>query len=213
MIGILSCNTKLPTPHEDSALVTAAQLDASKFNDIYRHYACHIYHYFWYRVSHNTEIAEDLTHEVFTRAFKALPAYEPAQATYLTYLYKIAHNTLINYYKSKSTVDLEEAEDVPADEAIDKNFEKKEQAEALWRAVVSLPADEKDALLLFYQSQKSISEIAHIFGRTENAVKLLLSRTRKKLAKHPELADLAQLKVPKQSIKIIKFSNQKIDVR
>jgi len=55
-----------------------------------------------------------------------------------------------------------------------------------------LPPLKKDILLLYYQKAFSIKEIAKITGKSENAVKLILSRTRKELANHPYLQDIAK---------------------
>jgi DNA-directed RNA polymerase specialized sigma24 family protein len=57
--------------------------------------------------------------------------------------------------------------------------------ENLKKAVQSLSPTERQAILLRYQEQLPIKDISRILGRSNNAVKLLLSRARKKLAAHP----------------------------
>ena len=67
---------------------------------------------------------------------------------------------------------------------------KKYEAEALWRAIQSLSQKNRDILMMFYQQEMPVRDIAKVMGMTENAVKLNLSRTRKKLANHPYLQDI-----------------------
>ena len=78
--------------------------------------------------------------------------------------------------------------DVPAE--ITDSLERKIEAEALWRVVQDLSPTERDAILMRYQKEMSIKDISRIMNRSENAVKLILSRARKKLAQHPYLRDM-----------------------
>ena len=81
---------------------------------------------------------------------------------------------------------MEELGNIAEESAMDK-FKKGEAAELLWRAIEKLPETEKNIMLLKYREGRSVKEIAEITQKSANAVKLVLSRARKKLAALPEL--------------------------
>ena len=132
------------------------------------------------------EVAEDLAQETFVKAYQKLPNFRLRAYSYFSYLKTIAHNTLVKYYKKPKTVSLEELGDIAEESAPDKS-ETKEASELLWQAIEKLPEAEKNIVLLKYREGRSVKEIAKLAQKSENAVKLVLSRARKKLAGITEL--------------------------
>ncbi len=180
--------------NSDVEIIKKAKANSQIFEELYRKYADKVYNYFWYRTGHQKDVAEDLMQETFYRAFKHLSRFQIRGYSYLTYLLTIAHNILANYYRSKKMIPLSELGeigedfDVPAE--ITESLERKDEARALWRAIQDLSSAERDALLMFYQKEMPIKDISRVMARSENAVKLILSRARKKLAQHPYLRDM-----------------------
>lgn len=178
--------------HEsDIEIIKRAKANSQIFEELYRKYADKVYNYFWYRTGHQKDVAEDLMQETFYRAFKHLSRFQIRGYSYLTYLLTIAHNILANYYRSQKMIPMSELGDdfdVPAE--ITDSLERKIEAEALWRAIQDLSPTERDAVLMRYQKEMPIKDISRVMARTENAVKLILSRARKKLAQHPYLRDM-----------------------
>lgn len=175
----------------DIGIIKRAKANSQIFEELYRKYADKVYNYFWYRTGHQKDVAEDLMQETFFRAFKHLNRFQIRGYSYLTYLLTIAHNILANYYRSQKMIPLSELGDdfdVPAE--VTDSLERKIEAEALWRAIQDLSSAERDALLMFYQKEMPIKDISRVMARSENAVKLILSRARKKLAQHPYLRDM-----------------------
>ena len=171
---------------EDIKLIEAARSNKAAFEALYQKYTQKVYNYFWYRVGHNKEIAEDLMQQTFLKAFQHLQEFEVRDASYLTYLLKIAHNTLVNYYRVPKPIPLSLLHEIPGESSF--RIHKRHDATLLWRAVRQMPEAEKNALLLKYQKELSIKEVAHIMEKSENAVKLILSRARKNLASNPRLS-------------------------
>ena len=58
-----------------------------------------VYNYLRYRVN-NIEDAEDLTNVVFERAFTARDQYDDSKGAFSTWLFRIAHNTLVDHFRS-----------------------------------------------------------------------------------------------------------------
>lgn len=173
---------------EDIKLVKRAKENNEDYEALYRKYADTIYNYFWYRVGHQNDVAEDLMQETFAKAFNHLPKFQIRGYSYLTYLQTIAHNVLVNYNRTPRAIPLEAVGDIPAE--ITDELEHKDEAKALWRAVQQLSDNEKDILLMKYRQNMSIKDIARVMNKSTNAVKLILSRARKKLANHPYLLDI-----------------------
>ncbi len=185
-------------PNTDSQLLKDAQHDQLAFEEIYKKYYQKIYNYFWYRVGHGEDVAEDLTQDTFVRAFKALPRYKDTGKSYLSYLLTIAHNLLVNYYRTPKPISIE-ATGVDVPEEIWSDLDTKDNIRSLWRAVQQLSEPEKNILYLKYQKEYKVAEIARITGKTENAVKLILSRARKKLAAHPYLKSISEFSEQKRA--------------
>ncbi|PIT86329.1 MAG: RNA polymerase subunit sigma-24, partial [Candidatus Magasanikbacteria bacterium CG10_big_fil_rev_8_21_14_0_10_43_6] len=72
----------------------AAQQDGAAFGALYSKYYHRIFHYFYERVLKQRGVAEDLAQETFLRAFRHVTFFEHKNASYYTYLLRIAHNVL-----------------------------------------------------------------------------------------------------------------------
>ncbi|MDZ7798849.1 MAG: sigma-70 family RNA polymerase sigma factor [Patescibacteria group bacterium] len=147
------------------------------FQEIYQEYYKKVYNYFYYRTGLNGQISEDLMQETFLKAYNKWSEYQDRGYSYLTYLLKIAHNLLVNYYRDlRPTGQLQE---------IPFNFIEKLQNDydikILWQEIKKLSLIEKEVMLLRYRSELPIKKIAQICHKSENAVKLIISRAKKKL--------------------------------
>lgn len=177
---------------EDIVLIEKAKQNPAAYEALYKKYAQRIFNYFWYRVGHQKDVAEDLLQETFMKAYQNLPRFYLRSYSYYSYLLTIAHNILINHYRKPQSISLEYVGDVPDEVTVEQEIDRRRKAELLWRAIQQLPEPEKDILLLRYQNELPIKDIARIVGKSENAVKLTLSRSRKRLIKHPYLKDLVR---------------------
>jgi RNA polymerase sigma-70 factor (ECF subfamily) len=176
----LEANKKIKMPNKDALLIEEAQKNNINFDVLYNKYKDKIFNYFLYRVGRNYDNAEELTQETFLKAFKALNRFVIQDCSYLTYLLKIAHNLLVNHYRSAKLVLKESVEDDRIT-TID-HVETKLEAEKVWEeASKELTVAEERAMRLRYQNDLAVKDIAIDMQRTSNAVKLLLCHARKKL--------------------------------
>jgi RNA polymerase sigma-70 factor, ECF subfamily len=175
----------------DDVVIERSRTNPEAYGKIYEKYADKIFNYFWYRTGHNRPLSEDLMQETFMRAFGQRLRYKAQGYAYLTYLLTIAHNLLIDHYRKPKSIPVEDLPREVVPYEITEDLEKKSDAKTLWQAVQTLPKTSRDILLMFYQQEMPIRDIAKVMHMTENAVKLQLSRTRKKLADHPYLQDIA----------------------
>lgn len=157
---------------EDQELLRAVRDDPTRFDVLYAKYSPKIYQYFLRHLSDRNR-AEDCMQETFFRAFQALPKYEFKHATYGTFLLRIAHNLLVNSYRHEDWLPLDAAAD-PESAAPSTDLSWVWDAPQLTRL-------ERRALELYYRRGYAIREVAERLDRSENAIKLLLSRARRKL--------------------------------
>ena len=175
---------------EDEILV--AQFQAGRpdaFDDLMKRYKGQIYAYLLRSVK-NYEDAEELTIEVFFKAYRALDTWKP-QARFSTWLYKIAHNLSIDFHRSKSrrqTYSLDDEEfaiDEPTANDLWSNpeweIEEKDRHRVIREAIDQLSPKQKAVFMLNRYQGLQIKEITEVLGMAEGTVKIHLHRAVRKL--------------------------------
>lgn len=168
---------------EEELLVEAAQRDPEAFGALYERYLDAIFRYCVYRV-HSREDAEDITAQIFMKALRALPRFQWQKVKFSAWLYRIAHNEVIDYYrKSKATIDIEEVafkleDDKPLPDEMVIN---KEERAAVWQHVRKLPQHYQEIITLKFNDEMNYREIGEVIGKSESAVKMLFFRCFRKL--------------------------------
>jgi RNA polymerase sigma-70 factor (ECF subfamily) len=144
-----------------------------------------IYRYTYARVG-DASVAEDLTAQVFLKAFEGLPNYEPRGAPFSAWLYRIAHARTVDYWRQQQRrreVDLFDT--LPAREP---QPEEVVVAKSEWSAALGLLAqltdEQRDVIILRFIEEMSLAEVAETLDKTVGAVKAL---------QHRALASLARL--------------------
>jgi len=131
--------------------------------------------------------AEDLTQEVFVKAFAALRRYDPARK-FSSWLFKIAHNQTIDHLRRTrpdmiSVHTSGQADALLTDAASPADLaEQAALAGAMAAALGRLRVEYREALVLRYQEGLSQDEIAEVMGVPDGTVKTYLHRARKELA-------------------------------
>jgi len=180
----LEQNFVLPIQEEFSArsndknLIHRAQKDHEEFSALYEKYHQRIFEYLYNRLDHDQKTAEDILQETFLKAFEHLNDFQISNATYLTYLFKIAHNLLVNHYRKVKNPTPHAILDFQ--ENLESNKILKQQ---IWQEVSKLSKTEAQAFTLRYRDDLAIRKIAEQINKSENATKLILSRARKKIRK------------------------------
>lgn len=165
---------------EDSDLIAMAKKDPKAFGALYERYVKRIYNYVYYRTSSQAE-AEDLTARVFQRALQHIPRYEDRGVPFSAWLYRIAHNLVVNWHRDRSRRQMVNIDDLVLTafnvEAPEAAAERSEETELLMLAVRRLPEDRQQLLVLKFVERLPNAEIGDIMGRSEGAIKSLYHRT------------------------------------
>ncbi len=160
--------------------------EASAFGSLYDYYQPKIYRFVFIKVSRREE-AEDLTHQVFLKSWQNISEYTFQGFPFSAWLYRIARNQVIDYYRLKKiNVSLEDVGDVvelktenPSARKIDNTL----GIESVRKAITLLNQEQQDVIILRFIEDFSPRETAMILDKTEGAVKLLQHRAIKNLKK------------------------------
>jgi RNA polymerase sigma-70 factor (ECF subfamily) len=167
-----------PTEQSDAILVARAREgDAEAFGCLYRRYVDPIYRYLFARLGESKE-AEDLTEDVFFRAFQALGTYHERGWPFSAFLYQVAKNVLIDHYRrQKPEVGLANHELAfdslrPLDERVIRD----EQMRDLRQAMEDIPLNYREVIILRIILAMPTSVVANWMNLTEGATRVLLHR-------------------------------------
>ncbi|WCN36693.1 RNA polymerase sigma factor [Aneurinibacillus uraniidurans] len=133
---------------------------------------------------HMENLAEDLTQETFYKAFRSLHSFRDAEATFSTWLYTIARNTVVSELRKSrnSEVYLEDSNEQPgrvADMRLpEAELLRTERVHLVREAINRLPEKQRTALILREYEQLDYKEIADTLDSTVSSVKSLLFRAR-----------------------------------
>lgn len=162
---------------DDRELAELSQVDADAFGVLYARYSGQIYRTVYHRLRDRSD-AEDVTAEVFVKAFRAIHHYSPSRGPFWSWIYRIAMNTVIDHVRaSRPAVPLAVAAD-PEDPAADVEtlVVRRSEASRVWQAVGGLCTTQKTALVLRLGHDLPIAAIAGRMDRSEGAVRQLINR-------------------------------------
>lgn len=165
--------------HEETLIERAASGDPAAIGSLYDLYAPKIHSYIYHRVSDIT-IAEDLTGQVFLRMIESVQGGKGWRTSFSGWLYRIAHNLVIDQYRKRSQATFSDIEDSPHIPAPDNDpyqvAADNLDSEALIRAINTLTEEQAQVITLRFLESYSIAEVAQILDKTEGAIKALQYR-------------------------------------
>jgi RNA polymerase sigma-70 factor, ECF subfamily len=177
----------------DRTLVEAAQADPARFDALYRKYVAQVYSYAYYELGDHHD-AEDATERTFMAALAGLGRFEeratPADgggaSTFRVWLFQIARNTVAErrrQLRRRPEAPIDAAAAVPASTDVEDDAARRDDVAAALRAIARLPGDRRRALILRFVEEMSTTEIAGILGRSEGAVRVLIHRALRSVAR------------------------------
>ena len=169
--------------------VRAAQLDRSAFAALYRRYVGRVYGYAFYMLGDHHD-AEDATERAFLAALAAIERFRLDRGTFRSWLFRIAHNELVNALRRRRRHRLAPLDEAASHEASAWAADPghlvgaEEDARRVRLAVAALSADRRQVLVLRFVDGLTAREIGVVLGRSEGAVRVL---------QHRALRDVAEL--------------------
>jgi RNA polymerase sigma-70 factor (ECF subfamily) len=157
---------------------------ADLFGRLYEEYLPRIFQYVNYRVEDRIT-AEDLTSDIFKKALTNFFKYDSVKATFSTWIFSIARNTIIDYYRKRSreqkyqeetSRDISKSSESPEEEAL-----RSEETRKLYDCLSRLTTSEQELISLKFSGEMTNREIARITGLSESNVGTILCRAVRKL--------------------------------
>jgi RNA polymerase sigma-70 factor (ECF subfamily) len=149
------------------------------FISYYNQFKDKIFNYLFYRTGLDRDLAEDLTSEVFIKAFKNFDSFDK-ERQFQSWIFTITKNHLVNHYKAdKKTVPIEDIEQtlsVPPED-IGQLLE----INNIVSVIEKMDDSDKEPLLMRYVSDLTNQEIAQVLDKDEGAVRTQISRSLVKL--------------------------------
>lgn len=163
--------------NEELAAISACQNgNKEAFATLYEMYVRNIYDFLYFRTFHK-ETAEDLTSETFLKALRSIDRYDASRASFATWLYRIARNTLIDFVRTKKDVASESAEQDPAaDPRLDAQIDADATLLEVRKILETFSEEQRDVIIMRLWDQLPYEEIAEITGKSEDACKMQFSR-------------------------------------
>jgi RNA polymerase sigma-70 factor (ECF subfamily) len=182
---------------DDSLLIRKAKKgETEAFGDLYERYAEAVFR-FVYSQTVNRFDAEDITADVFLRAWNSLPRYEERGYSFSAYLFRIARNVMIDRSRKQKPVS-----EIPDDELLNEPGQLLSEPSAMMAAKIQhheivkflsqLREDYRTVLILRFFNDLSTEETSAAMGRSKGAVRVL---------QHRALSALRQL-LPEQGFEL-----------
>ncbi|MFA5065588.1 MAG: sigma-70 family RNA polymerase sigma factor [Dehalococcoidia bacterium] len=159
---------------EEQLVQRAVNGDREAFTQIYDLHFDKIYRYIYVKVRSQAE-AEDLTQDVFIKAYEGINKYKWRDLPFTAWLFRIAHNRVIDHVRKTSKekkASLDEAGAISSGDPVhmtELNFEIYQLKDALQH----LPDAQREVATMRFISELSISEVALSLGKSEGTVKAL----------------------------------------
>lgn len=158
--------------------------DANAFAGLYDAYVDEVYRFVFYRVN-NQQTAEDLTSQVFLKAWDNLSRYKIRGLPFKAWLFQIARYTVIDHYRTqKETVPLEPEAMLEPDPAVNvaREVEQQLEGERLRAMLEQLTEEQREVLTLKFIHGLNTQEVAQLMGKRQGAIRALQMRALQALA-------------------------------
>ena len=156
-------------------IIRAEGGDFEAFGELYSLYLDRIYRYVFYQVK-DRMTAEDITEEVFVKAWQAIGSCKGKEATFSAWLYRIAHNHMINTLRKKQKITSIETKNLV--DASDPKIELETALDhqELLATIADLPQNQKEVIILKFIEEMDNREISKVLGKREGAIRILQMR-------------------------------------
>jgi len=178
-----------PVTDELKLIRLSQQGDAEAMARLYACYVERITRYVYFRVTDH-QLAEDITSRIFLKMLEKLDTYQVGQSPVIAWLYRMAHNAVIDHYRMKRTFvsleDLHQAE-VKQEDGIEEKLELQIKSQQLRAALQVLTEEQQRVLILKFIDGLSTREIARQLGKQPGSVRSLQMRALQRLSRFPSL--------------------------
>jgi len=170
---------------KERILVEKAKNDPEAFSELYDIYFPKIFRYISWRVGNRND-AEDIVSDIFTKILNKLNLFQwQKNATFSSWIFRIAYNTLTDYYRANSKKNHINIDDLPEIEADDilpsEEWDRKQLFKKLYKMIQGLPDRQAEIITMRFFTGMKNKEIAEVLKIEERSVSSSLCRGLKTL--------------------------------
>lgn len=151
------------------------QITPEQSEQIYKDYHEKVLHLIYGKINNYT-LAEDLTSDVFLKVYSKLDTFDETKASISTWIYRIAQNTVIDYFRTRKVYS-EVPEEIAVESEIDDEVLNNETLDALADALAELPERDRDLIILHYYHGLTLKEAAERIGMSYSNAKLVHNKS------------------------------------
>lgn len=166
----------------EQQLVEKAKESLEAFEELYEYYLPKIYSYIYNRTA-DKELTEDITSKTFVKVMTKIRTFRYQGYSFGSWLYKIAHNTLIDYYRKNKRVSESHKQELKENHGATNQINDVERKLIVLEVLRDLPAQYQEILSLRYFEGLSNEEIARILGCRKDSVAVKIHRAIKSFRK------------------------------
>ncbi len=167
---------------DKGSLHNTDMLESSEdFETAYETYANDIYRFMLWRTQNN-ELSQDLTSHVFEKAWRARTSFQGGSAK--AWLYRIARNTLVDHWRKKQELIVEDTDTLQESTVTDdtaETLDNEAELQKLRQAIAGLPTEMRTIIRLRFISNLSSKEVAKRLNMSEGNVRVVQYRALRKL--------------------------------
>ena len=152
----------------------------SAYQTLYMRYLDPIYRYFFFQ-TYDKFLAEDLAQEVFIKMWRSIQSFNEEKGSFTSWMYRIAHNLLIDHYRGKKALSLKEGLEASYSEDWLEKLDRDEKLCSVKKALLELPADYQEVVILRFFEDMNVEEVAEVVGKSEENVRVIQHRAIRKL--------------------------------
>lgn len=164
----------------DRLVEESQQGNLKAFSELYDVFFSQIHRYVFYKVSRDQ--VEDVVSDIFMKVWTQLKKYRKQGSPFRSWVYRIAHNTVIDHYRThREFYELEEKILDHEEMSPEHHTERSLNGERVHRALRRLGKPYQDAILLKFMNHLSNREIAEMLSVSESNVRTLQHRALRKM--------------------------------
>jgi len=179
-------NARYKDVSDETLMLDYGRDSATAFDELYHRNKARLYRYFL-RQTNQASLAEEFSHEVWIRIINSRKNYQ-VKAKFSTYLFQIAHNYLVDYFRRASTNQEVDCGDETIQNTTDNGLnnpeallDKQRAKQTLIKLINQLPPEQRDVFVLKEEGNLSIEEIAGIICENPETIKSRLRYAQRKL--------------------------------
>ncbi|SOC22556.1 RNA polymerase sigma-70 factor [Ureibacillus xyleni] len=148
------------------------------FLNMYDQYFNEVYRYVYVKTGNKWD-AEDIVSEIFRKCYEKYDAYTIQNQK--AWLFAIARNSIVDYYRKKKGVPVEDLELYMTPVPFEDSLEVADEMSCLQKSIHYLPEEDQEIINLRYFAELKFKDVATLLNKPDNSIRVKTARITKKL--------------------------------